>query len=105
MSTLTNAAAADPATSRSRWLWVLLAGVAMGQLFAFWLLCSHQVRKAEARQNESTIQQMALSDCLQYIPGSTIASCSTRMDASAQPTQAVETPAATGALPVSFSFR
>ena len=55
--------------------WVLLGAVAASQLFAFWLLCSHQVRKAEARHNEAVVQQMALSDCLQYIPGSTIASC------------------------------
>src|SRR6478736_2605253 len=58
--------------------WVLLAGIAAAQLFAFWLLCSHQVRKAEARHNETVVQQMALSDCLQYIPGSTIASCNAR---------------------------
>jgi bacteriorhodopsin len=98
--------AIDPDTqSRSRWLWMLLAGVALGQLFAFWLLCSHQVRKAESRHNEQTIQQMAVSDCLQYIPGSTIASCTIRIDPeAAQPTG--DKPAAmTGAVPVSFSYR
>jgi bacteriorhodopsin len=106
MSTLTHAAAAHDTQSRSRWLWMLLAGLAMGQLFAFWLLCSHQVRKAEARQNESVIHQMALSDCLQYIPGSTIASCTSRMDPNAaQATQPAPNPAATGAVPVSFSYR
>ena len=102
MSTLTNAVA--PATStRSRWLWMGLAGVALGQLFAFWLLCSHQVRKAEARHNETVIHQMALSDCLQYIPGSTIASCS-RIDAGTQSSPPAGA-AATGAVPVSFSYR
>ncbi|HET8747664.1 MAG TPA: hypothetical protein VFM98_18845 [Ramlibacter sp.] len=105
MSTLTHPAAAPDSASRSRWWWMLLAGVAMGQLFAFWLLCSHQVRKAEARHNESVIQQMALADCLQYIPGSTIASCSPRTQASAQPAQPQDHPAATGAVPVSFSYR
>jgi hypothetical protein len=107
MSTLTHAAAGSDtdSSSRSRWWWMLLAGVALGQLFAFWLLCSHQVRKAEARQNESTIQQMALADCLQYIPGSTIASCTSRTDANAQPAPPADNPAATGAVPVSFSYR
>ena len=109
MSTLTNAAADPDTSSRSRALWMLLAGVAMSQLFAFWLLCSHQVRKAEARQNESVVQQMALADCLQYIPGSTIASCTSRLDPqAAQPaTSAGATGAtgATGAVPVSFSYR
>ena len=104
MSILTYAAVPAP-SSRSRWLWTLLAGVALGQLFAFWLLCSHQVRKAEARQNETVINQMALSDCLQYIPGSTIASC-IRPDPATQARQPVGQPAAaTGAVPVSFSYR
>jgi hypothetical protein len=111
MSTLTQSVAAPEMPSRSQWLWVLLASVAMGQLFAFWLLCSHQVRKAEARQNESVIHQMALADCLQYIPGSTIASCTSRMDpnrpdpAAAQAAQPAGHPTATGAVPVSFSYR
>ena len=94
----------DPDSTRSRWWWMLLAGIAAGQLFAFWLLCSHQMRKAEARHNEAVIQQMALSDCLQYIPGSTIASCNGRMDPQAQPAPA-DDPAVHGALPVSFSYR
>ena len=102
MSILTYAAVPAP-SSRSRWLWTLLAGVALGQLFAFWLLCSHQVRKAEARQNEVVVQQMALSDCLQYIPGSTIASCSTRTDVNTQAPASNGT--VTGAVPVSFSYR
>lgn len=107
MSTLTHAAAVPKTdtSSRSRWLWMPLAGVAIAQLFAFWLLCSHQVRKAEARQDESAMQQMALADCLQYIPGSTIASCTTRMDAPAPAAQPVDKAAATGAVPVSFSYR
>ena len=99
--------AIDPVTHqpRSRMFWVVLGALAAGQLFAFWLLCSHQVRRAEARQNEMTVQQMALSDCLQYIPGSTIASCAVRGDRAAQPVPAGAKPALTGALPVNFSYR
>jgi hypothetical protein len=89
---------------RSRMLWLVLGALVAGQLFAFWLLCSHQVRKAEARHNEEIVQQMALADCLQYIPGSTIASCSSRADAVEAATHpAVST--VTGAVPVSFSYR
>jgi hypothetical protein len=96
--------ATDPATqeARRRMFWVMLGALAAGQLFAFWLLCSHQVRKAEARNNEVVVQQMALSDCLQYIPGSTIASCTGRPAAEVQAGGASAT---TGAVPVSFSFR
>lgn len=97
----------DPGSQqeRGRLWWVLLGAVAAGQLFAFWLLCSHQVRKAEARQTESVIQQMALSDCLQYIPGSTIASCTRSEAQAAQPAPANAAVAGAGAVPVSFSYR
>jgi hypothetical protein len=92
----------DPRTQqpRSRMFWVLLGALAAGQLLAFWLLCSHQVRKAEARNTEQVVHQMALADCLQYIPGSTIASCNVRSDAPA--VQQVRNPAVAGAMPVSF---
>ena len=92
----------DPRTQqpRSRMFWVLLGALVAGQLFALWLLCSHQVRKAEARSNRLTVDQMALSDCLQYIPGSTIASRSQRLDPRAGLQQPGGKPA--GAVPVSF---
>ena len=106
MSTYT-AAIADPATQqqRSRMFGMVLGAIAAGQLIAFWLLCSHQVRRAEARQNQTVIQQMALSDCLQYIPGSTIASCSGRDPHAQAARPGGDNPAVTGATPVSFSFR
>jgi hypothetical protein len=101
MSILTNVI--DPGTQqpRSRMFWVLLGALVAGQLAAFYLLCSHQVRRAEARENEVVVQQMALSDCLQYIPGSTIASCSGRGDVQAEAQQHAGKMA--GAVPVSFS--
>ena len=104
------AAIAGPATQqqRSRMFWMVLGALAAGQLIAFWLLCSHQVRVAEARQNEATVQQMALADCLQYIPGSTIASCGSRLGATAAKNAlanaSVNRPVA-GAQPVGFSYR
>ena len=95
----------DPRTQqpRSRMFWLVVGALVAGQLFAFWLLCSHQVRKAETRSNEYLVHQMAMSDCLQYIPGSTIASCSARIDPHVQQaSQPVAKPAVTGAVPVSF---
>src|SRR3954462_15898550 len=106
MSTLTHAdIPVESQVPRSRALWILFAAIAAAQLFAFWLLCSHQVRKAEARQNEVVVQQMALSDCLQYIPGSTIASCTARSDVSSHTVPTSEKSALSGPVPVSFSFR
>jgi hypothetical protein len=107
MSTLANVSDQGSDQPR-RALWVLLGAIAAVQLAAFWLLCSHQVRKAEARHNEVVVQQMALSDCLQYIPGSTIASCATRMGIAPAPEgvqPAAASPGMGGAVPVSFSFR
>jgi hypothetical protein len=71
----------DPATQtpRSRMLWAVLGALIAGQLAALWLLCSQQVRQAEARQTERHVQQLALADCLQYIPGATIATCTSRI--------------------------
>lgn len=87
---------------RSRKFWVIFGALAAGQLFALGLLCSYQVRKAEARHDEAVVQQTALSDCLQYIPGSTIASCMGRDAAAARP---AGKPALAGAVPVSYSYR
>lgn len=94
----------DPQTQqqpRSRMFRLVLGGLALAQLLAFGLLCSHQVRKAEARNTEMVVQQMALSDCLQYIPGSTIASCSNQLE-TARSSQPAPNPAQAGAMPVSF---
>lgn len=67
----------DPADGapRNRALWLVLAAVVATQLLALFLLCSHQVRKAEARRAAWQAQQMAASDCLQYVAGATIAGC------------------------------
>lgn len=97
----------DPQTQqpRSRMFWVVLGAVAVAQLFAFWLLVSHQVRKAEARDTELVVRQMALSDCLQYIPGSTIASCSTQVEGARAGMQPAGNHPVAGATPVSFTYR
>lgn len=55
--------------------WLVLAAVAAAQLMALFLLCSHQVRKAEARRAEAYAQSLAQHDCLKYLSGSTIGSC------------------------------
>ena len=96
-------APAQPA--RPPLLWVLLGALAAGQLFALWLLCTHQVRQAEARHEEALMQQMALSDCLRYIPGATVASCSGDGDPSLPAMQRAVHPAHSGAVPVSYTFR
>ena len=88
--------------AQNRLFWTMLGALVLMQLVAFWMVCSHQVRQAEVRDNAIAVQQMALSDCLQYIPGSTIASCSNQIEQARaiQPATAV-----TGAMPVSYTYR
>ena len=93
-----------PQLPQNRLLWIALGALVLAQLVAFWMLCSHQVRQAEVRDNALVVQQMALSDCLQYIPGSTIASCNNQIE-HAKVTQRPGTTAVSGAMPVSYSYR
>lgn len=63
-----------------RLFWAVLAALALGQLVALWMLCSHQVRKAQMRDVTLQVQRVAVADCLQYIPRATLNSCVNRVD-------------------------
>ncbi|HEX9720383.1 MAG TPA: hypothetical protein VGA59_11675 [Ramlibacter sp.] len=71
-----------PAASRDRLFRAVLVALAIGQLVAFWMLCSHQVRKAQMRDVGLAVQRVAIADCLQYIPRATLNSCINRVDPS-----------------------
>lgn len=68
------------AVPRDRLLWAVAAALCLGQLVAFWMLCSHQVRKARMRDVTSQVQSVAIADCLQYLPRATLNSCANRVD-------------------------
>lgn len=63
-----------------RLFWAVLAALAIGQLAAVWMLCSHQVRKAQMRDITLQVQRVAVADCLQYIPRATLNNCANRVD-------------------------
>lgn len=65
---------------RDRLFWAVLAALAVGQLVAFWMLCAHQVRKAQMRDISLEVQRVAVADCLQYVPRATLNSCANRVD-------------------------
>ena len=67
-----------------RIFWAVVTALALVQLVAFWLLCSHQVRRAEVRDATLQVQRIAISDCLQYIPHATLHGCAARVDPSAR---------------------
>src|SRR5512133_1525245 len=68
------------AMSRDKLLWPVLVTIVAAQLLAFWMLCSHQVRKAEVRDATVQVQRVAVADCLRYIPRATLNSCASRVD-------------------------
>ncbi len=63
-----------PALLRS-FLWATTVIVLAGEVLALYLLCAYQVHRAEARRQLLQAQARAFSDCLAYVSGSTIASC------------------------------
>lgn len=61
--------------------WTIALTLIVAQTLAFWLVCSYQVQRAQARQTTSQVVQTAFSECLEYVQGSTIASCQRRVAA------------------------
>lgn len=59
---------------------------------AFVLMITHQVRKADARRQAAQVQLAAFEDCLQYVRGSTIASCTRRLGRQSGPPSAPDAP-------------
>lgn len=45
-----------------KWLWALLGFLVVGQVVAFWMLCSQQVQKAESRDAAVRVARMAMRD-------------------------------------------
>lgn len=101
------------AISRDKLLWPLLVTLVAAQLLAFWMLCSHQVRKAEVRDATLQVQRVAVADCLRYIPRATLNSCMSRVDPARSPdmVMAAENGAPGAArtvmtaVPVNFAYR
>lgn len=62
----------------ARLVWAGVAVVALVQVVAFYQLCASQLDRAKARETVAVQQRNALTDCLDYMDGSTISSCSRR---------------------------
>jgi hypothetical protein len=71
--------------TREKLLWAIVALVVGAQLAALWLLCSHQVRRAQVREATVQVQRSALADCMQYIPRATLHGCNARVGAASMP--------------------
>lgn len=105
--------AKTPELPREKLFWGVVGVLVVGQLFAFWTLCSDQVRRAEVRDATLQVQRVAVAECLRYIPRATLNSCATRVDPNGRPDgnaimaagSVGERSAMSGAVPVSFVFR
>ncbi len=85
--------------SRDMVFWLTATTLVLGQLLAFWLVCSQQVRNAQVRQTASQVEQLAVADCLRYIPHATRISCAARVAPLDQQAQAVANAEASDANP------
>jgi hypothetical protein len=93
----------DPQTQepRSPGFWWATGALAAALLGVFYGVVNHQVERAEARGEESRMAQVALADCLQYIPDSTVGSCLQRI-APESGTSTAHAGAGDGAIPVGY---
>ena len=96
---------------RDKLFWAVIGTLVVGQLVAFWMLCTHQVRKAEVRDATIQVQRVAVADCLRYIPKATLHGCANRVDpvmtagSTAPAIQGTTRTTLSSATPVSYSFR
>ena len=67
----------DPSAQspRSKLFWSVIAVVALVQLAALYMLCNQQVRNGKDRETALQVQRMAINECLESVPHSTIGSC------------------------------
>ena len=65
--------------SHDRAFWLAATALVLAQLLAFWMLCSHQVRRAEVRHASLQADSLAIADCMRYVPGATLTSCTLRV--------------------------
>ena len=59
-------------TSPGKVFWLIIVALMLAQMVAFWMLCTQQVRKAQARDATWQVERMAMADCLRYIPKATL---------------------------------
>lgn len=67
------------AVPRDRAFWIATSVLLLGQLIAFWTVCTHQVSAAAERHASEAVERLAVAQCLRTVPGATLASCAQRV--------------------------
>lgn len=66
------------AVARDRVFWLAATALVLGQLLAFWMLCSYQVRQAVVRHASAQAERVAVIDCLRGARNATLSSCAAK---------------------------
>jgi uncharacterized membrane protein len=93
---------------RDQAFWLGAAVLVLGQLAAFWMLCSEQVRKAEVRSAALQVERLALADCLRSVPHASLTSCAQRSappGGRAQALAGAPADAAASVVPVNYVYQ
>lgn len=93
---------------RDQAFWLGAIVLVLGQLVAFWMLCSQQVRKAEVRNAAMQVERVALAQCLRSVPHASLTSCAQRvtpLDGRAQALAGAPANAAPGVVPVNYVYQ
>ena len=96
------------ALPRDQAFWLGATVLVLGQLVAFWMLCSQQVRKAEVRNAAMQVERVALAECLRSVPQASLTSCAQRIAPSSGRAQALAgapADAAASVVPVNYVYR
>lgn len=84
---------------RDRAFWAAVSVLLVGQLIAFWTLCTQQVQRAQERHASAQVQTLAVADCMHSVPNATLVSCMQRVTPADQQNVAIAGPAPTPAQP------
>lgn len=91
------------AVPRDRAFWIATSVLLLGQLIAFWMVCSQQVSVAAQRRASEQVERVAVVHCLRTVPGATLGSCAQRVLPAGQ--LAAATPATDeDAVPVNYVY-
>jgi hypothetical protein len=77
-------------TSPGKVFWLIVVTLMLAQIVAFWMLCTQQVRKAQARDASWQVERMAMADCLRSIPKASLTSCASRIASDGSPAKPVD---------------
>jgi hypothetical protein len=92
------------AVPRDRAFWLATSMLLLGQLIAFWMVCSHQVGVAAQRRASQQVERLAVAHCLRTVPGATLGSCAQRVVPPDSQLAAATRPAQEDTVPVNYVY-